>query len=88
MRNATKLLSILLKRFCDISVINDVIMTSCSQRLHHERQAQVIRIKNEKLEKLCRALQLERNQLQEQVRGVSIIAVSLCGCVCIIVCVC
>ena len=41
------------------------------QRLHHERQAHLIRVRNEKLEKLCRALQAERNQLQEQLRKVS-----------------
>ena len=48
-----------------------MVMSLVMQRLHHERQAHLIRVRNEKLEKLCRALQAERNQLQEQLRKVS-----------------
>ena len=77
MRSATKLSLTLQRRYIhvhtyDTLVCGDVIMMSLtSQRLHYERQAHVIRTKNEKLEKLCRALQQERNQLQDQVRKVS-----------------
>ena len=61
------------------AVCGDVIMmSSTSQRLHYERQAHVFRTKNEKLEKLCRALQQERNQLQDQVRKVSAMYIHLC----------
>ena len=35
----------------------------------------MIRVRNEKLEKLCRALQVERNQLQDQIREVR----EMCG---------
>ena len=54
-------------------------MSSTSQRLHYERQAHVFRTKNEKLEKLCRALQQERNQLQDQVRKVSAFQLFFCA---------
>ena len=37
----------------------------------------MIRVRNEKLEKLCRALQVERNQLQDQIREVK----EMCGSV-------
>ena len=45
-------------------------MLAASQRLFHERQAQLMIMKNEKLEKLCRALQLERNELRSQMKEV------------------
>ena len=35
-----------------------------------EQNAQLLRTKNEKLEKLCRALQAERNQLRKQEKTV------------------
>ena len=45
-------------------------MLAALQRLFHERQAQLMIMKNEKLEKLCRALQLERNELRSQMKEV------------------
>ena len=48
--------------------LNGIIVHT--QRMVMEQNAQLLRTKNEKLEKLCRALQAERNQLRKQEKTV------------------
>ena len=54
-------------------------VTMHTQRMVVEQNAQLLRTKNEKLEKLCRALQAERNQLRKQDKPVRPVqSISLC----------
>ena len=46
------------------------------QRIVMEQNARLLRSKNEKLEKLCRALQAERNQLKKQDKPVRLVLLS------------
>ena len=55
--------------------VYDVSTHTHTQRMVMEQNAQLLRTKNEKLEKLCRALQAERNQLRKQEKTVRPVAV-------------
>ena len=55
---------------CDVSARTH----THTQRMVMEQNAQLLRTKNEKLEKLCRALQAERNQLRKQEKTVRPVA--------------
>ena len=70
MRNATSHYWKWLRRCVAIATIRRVWILTFElfhvQRMVMEQNAQLLRTKNEKLEKLCRALQAERNQLRKQ----------------------
>ena len=50
--------------------ISSPLSLSFSQRIAKEKTMQTLKMKNEKLEKLCRALQSERNQLGKELKKV------------------